>query len=105
MITWLILVGWVAECLASPRVLNSFIISSTAPQGVCVCTSCVVMSRNLLSLLLALCAALAAAENSDVVELDADNFHSGIDDKDLILVEFYAPWYVCDRLIIMSLIA
>lgn len=58
------------------------------------------MSRNLLSLLLALCAALAAAENSDVIELDADNFHSSIDDKDLILVEFYAPWYVCDRLII-----
>lgn len=60
------------------------------------------MSRNLLSLLLTLCTALAAAEKSDVIELDADNFHSSIDDKDLILVEFYAPWYVCDRLIIMS---
>ena len=54
------------------------------------------MSRRLFSLLLALCAALAAAEHSDVLELDGDNFHSSIDDKDLILVEFYAPWYVCD---------
>lgn len=49
------------------------------------------MSRGLLSLLLALCVALVAA--SDVIELGADSFQSGIADKDIILVEFYAPWY------------
>ena len=48
------------------------------------------MSRGLLSLLLALCVALVAA--SDVLELGANSFESGIADKDIILVEFYAPW-------------
>lgn len=52
------------------------------------------MSRGLLSLLLALCVALVTA--SDVLELDANSFESGIANKDIILVEFYAPWYELD---------
>ena len=52
------------------------------------------MSRGLLSLLLALCVALVAA--SDVLELDGNSFESGIADKNIILVEFYAPWYELD---------
>ena len=52
------------------------------------------MFRGLLSLLLALCVALVTA--SDVLELDANSFESGVADKDIILVEFYAPWYELD---------
>lgn len=52
------------------------------------------MSRGFLSLLLALCVALVTA--SDVLELDANSFESGVADKDIILVEFYAPWYELD---------
>ena len=33
----------------------------------------------------------ACGEDSDVIELDASNFADGVD-KDVILVEFYAPW-------------
>ena len=43
-------------------------------------------------LLLALLAVVATAEGSDVLEFDADSFQSGVADKDIILVEFYAPW-------------
>ena len=32
------------------------------------------------------------AEESDVIELDEDNFDDGIADLDIVLVEFYAPW-------------
>ena len=34
------------------------------------------------------------AEESDVLELDADTFQDRIADKDIVLVEFYAPWCV-----------
>lgn len=50
----------------------------------------VVMSRWLLLALLAVVA--TADENSDVLEFDSDSFQDGIADKDIILVEFYAPW-------------
>ena len=43
-------------------------------------------------LLLALLAVVATVEGSDVLEFDADSFQSGVADKDIILVEFYAPW-------------
>ena len=36
-------------------------------------------------------AAVLAGEASDVLELDDDNFVVGVD-KDIVLVEFYAPW-------------
>ena len=48
------------------------------------------MSRWLLLALLAVVA--TAEENSDVLEFDSDSFQDGIADKDIILVEFYAPW-------------
>ena len=35
--------------------------------------------------------AFVAAEDSDVIELDASNFDEGVD-REIILVEFYAPW-------------
>ena len=38
-----------------------------------------------------LLSAFAWAEDSDVIELDASNFDEGVD-RELILVEFYAPW-------------
>lgn len=50
----------------------------------------VVMSRWLLLALLAVVA--TADENSDVLEFDSDSFQDGIADKDIVLVEFYAPW-------------
>ena len=50
----------------------------------------VVMYRWLLLALLAVVA--TAEENSDVLELDGDSFKSGIAGKDIVLVEFYAPW-------------
>ena len=50
----------------------------------------VAMSRWLLLALLAVVA--TAEENSDVLEFDSDSFQGGIADKDIILVEFYAPW-------------
>lgn len=33
------------------------------------------------------------AEDSDVIELEESNFDEGIAELDIILVEFYAPWY------------
>ena len=42
---------------------------------------------------MALLAVVATAEeNSDVLELDKDSFQDGIADRDIVLVEFYAPW-------------
>jgi len=49
------------------------------------------MGRSVLLLLVAVLA-FALAEESDVLELDAKTFDDGIEDKDIILVEFYAPW-------------
>ena len=34
----------------------------------------------------------AFVDASDVIDLDASSFDSGIADKDIMLVEFYAPW-------------
>ena len=48
------------------------------------------MSRWLLLVLVA--AVVAAEEDSDVLELGSESFQDGIADKDIILVEFYAPW-------------
>lgn len=48
------------------------------------------MSRWLLVALLAV--VVAADDSSDVIELDSESFQDGIADKDIILVEFYAPW-------------
>lgn len=50
------------------------------------------MSRWLLLVLLAV--VVAAEENSDVLEFDSESFSDGVADKDIILVEFYAPWSV-----------
>lgn len=36
--------------------------------------------------------AMAVAGESDVIELDEKSFDEGIEDEDIILVEFYAPW-------------
>lgn len=49
------------------------------------------MARWLVSVLLL--AAVVAADNSKVIELNEDNFEEGVN-KDIILVEFYAPWWV-----------
>lgn len=38
-----------------------------------------------------LLAVFTLAEDSDVIELDAANFDDGVN-KEMILVEFYAPW-------------
>ena len=46
-------------------------------------------------LLLALLAVSSVtAEDSDVIDLDSESFSDGIANKDIMLVEFYAPWYV-----------
>ena len=45
----------------------------------------------LLVLLLAV-ADKARAQDSDVIELDSANFDDEIADRDIVLVEFYAPW-------------
>ena len=37
-------------------------------------------------------ALVVAEEDSDVVELDADNFDDRIAGEPIMLVEFYAPW-------------
>lgn len=36
----------------------------------------------------------AVRAESDVMELDSDSFSDGVAGKDIILVEFYAPWCV-----------
>ena len=33
-------------------------------------------------------------KDEHVITLTEDNFHAVVDDKDIILVEFYAPWWV-----------
>ena len=38
-------------------------------------------------------AATAVAEDSDVISLTPSNFASVVNKEDLILVEFFAPWY------------
>lgn len=35
---------------------------------------------------------LGVAVASDVIDLDKDNFESGLAGKELVLVEFFAPW-------------
>ena len=37
---------------------------------------------------------LAVASASDVLEYTDSNFESEIKDKEIALVEFFAPWYV-----------
>lgn len=44
-------------------------------------------------LLVVLLIAGIQADDSDVIELDESNFNDGIADLDIVLVEFYAPWY------------
>lgn len=46
-------------------------------------------------LLVALLIAGISAQESDVIDLDETNFQDSIADMDIILVEFYAPWYAC----------
>jgi protein disulfide-isomerase A1 len=45
------------------------------------------------SLFLAAATSVFAADDSDVIDLTASNFESIVNPKDLILVEFFAPWY------------
>ncbi len=49
------------------------------------------MSRWAIILLLA--AVVVAEDGSDVLDLGTDNFMEETADKEIILVEFYAPWY------------
>lgn len=58
----------------------------------------VAMSRWLLLVLLAV--VVSAEDNSDVLEFDSDSFQDGIAGKDIILVEFYAPWSVNSGLLV-----
>jgi len=37
---------------------------------------------------------LASADDSDVLEFNEDNFEAEVAKHDIILVEFFAPWYV-----------
>ena len=43
-------------------------------------------------LFLAAVLTVTLAEESDVLELDGDTFDDAVADKEIILVEFYAPW-------------
>lgn len=43
---------------------------------------------------LAALAVLASADDSDVLEFNEDNFDAEVAKHDIILVEFFAPWYV-----------
>jgi thioredoxin-like negative regulator of GroEL len=36
---------------------------------------------------------VAAADESDVIDLTPDNFSSVVEKEPLMLVEFFAPWY------------
>ena len=45
-----------------------------------------------LVVLLVLAVAVVAEDDSDVLELDADNFKDELADREIVLVEFYAPW-------------
>ena len=45
----------------------------------------------MLTLLLAI-GVTHSEEESDVMELDKENFYARIADLDIVLVEFYAPW-------------
>ena len=45
-------------------------------------------------ILLAVLAVVVVAEDSDVLDLDSESFQDAIADKDIMLVEFYAPWWV-----------
>lgn len=49
------------------------------------------MKLCLLAVVVLLSVAVRGEDDSDVIELDASNFAEGVD-KDIILVEFYAPW-------------
>ena len=41
---------------------------------------------------MAVLAVVVMAEDSDVLDLDSESFQDAIADKDIMLVEFYAPW-------------
>jgi len=43
---------------------------------------------------LAVLTVLASADDSDVLEFNEDNFDAEVAKHDIILVEFFAPWYV-----------
>ena len=43
---------------------------------------------------LAILTVLASADDSDVLEFNEGNFDTEIAKHDIILVEFFAPWYV-----------
>jgi len=45
--------------------------------------------------LLAGAALVAASDDSDVLNLVSKNFLSTVNKEELMLVEFFAPWYVC----------
>ena len=44
----------------------------------------------------------AFGDEGGVFVLDPDNFDNFIEDFDAVMVEFYAPWWVCGNLIIYN---
>lgn len=72
--------------------------SKTGIHRACVCMSYHVLKVSLemagsVCLLVALLIVGIGAEDSDVIELEESSFDEGIAELDIILVEFYAPWY------------
>jgi len=47
-----------------------------------------------------LAAAAVASAASDVHDLKTDNFAAFINDNDIVLAEFFAPWYVTCRCVV-----